>query len=351
MKKQNTRAVDEQALTGTVLGFVLLAVLVGSVPASSQAAGPASIPASPVVAKVNGASITESDLRDEMEMLYPSNIAHGGMRPEKDKEVRAKALEELITQELAFQQAVKAKALTPMAEAQAEYARIRRKYGAQSFDQSLQTSGLTRQQYLKKLQRRMTLERMTKQKLEAPSRMSAQALREYYNKNIAKFKRPEQIHARLILAEIKAENAGPEQEGKAKEKIEKVYQELKAGKDFAALAQEYSDDFYKVKGGDLGWVHRGRLEPAFEKVAFSLQPGQFSEPFRTDYGYNLMKVEGREPAHQMTFEEVRPVLKAELEQKKYAEVQQKWVEGLRKGAQIEMVAASASGAPMTQAAH
>ena len=98
-------------------------------------------------------------------------------------------------------------------------------------------------------------------------------------------------------------------------------------------------------------MHRGRLEPVFEKVAFSLQPGQISEPFRTEYGYNLMKVEGHEPARQMKFEAVRPVLKAELEQKKFEELRQAWVASLKKGAQIEVLEASAPSAPMTQAAH
>jgi len=350
MKEQNTRTVEARAQAGLALGLGLLAVLVASVPASSQAAGPASIPANPVVARVNGASITESELREEMEVLYPSNTAHGGLRPEKLKEVRVKALEELTVQELAYQQAVKTQTLVPMAEVRAEHARIRQRYGAQSFDQSLQASGLTRQQYLKNLQRRLTLERMAQRALVRPSRMTLAALRAYYNKNTSKFQRPEQIHARLMTVNLVAE-ANPEEARKAKEKIDRLYEQLRAGKDFGALAGEYSEDYYRVKGGDLGWVHRGRLEPAFEKIAFSLQPGQISEPFRTEYGYNLMKVEEHEPARQMKFEEVRPVLKAELEQKKLEELRQAWVASLKKGAQIEIVEVPAAGAPQTQAAH
>jgi peptidyl-prolyl cis-trans isomerase C len=336
----------------TILLLTVSVVLVGSSAASAQASGLPSIPASAVVARVNGASINETEVLNEMEVLYPSNTAHGGIRHEKLKEIRSKALEELIVQELAYQQAVKTQALVPMTEVRAEWARLRQKYGAADFDRSLQASGLTRQQYLKNLQRRMTLERLIKQRIFQPSRVGPAALRAYYNKNTIKFKRPEQIHARLILAAIDAQKSDPEQERKAKEKIDKVYQELKAGKDFAALAGQYSDDFYKVKGGDLGWVHRGRLEPDFEKVAFNLPVGKFSEPFRTPYGYNLMKVEGREPVRQMKFEEVRTTLQAELEQKKYQELRQAWVEGLKKGAQIEILENPASGGvPETRAAH
>ena len=203
------------------------------------------------MARVNGASITESALREEMEVLYPSNTAHGGLRPEKMKEVRIKALEELIVQELAYQQAVKTQALVPMAEVRAEFARLRQKFGAQSFDQSLQASGLTRQQYLKNLQRRLTLERMAQRKLVRPSRMTLAALRAYYYQNTSKFQRPKQIRARLITVNLAAE-AKPEEARKAKEKIDGLYKQLRAGRDFGALAEESSEDYYRVKGGDLG---------------------------------------------------------------------------------------------------
>jgi len=108
------------------------------------------------VARVNGQGITEGDLREEMEKLYPSNTAHGGLRTDKLKEIRSKALEELIVEELAYQQAVKAGKLVSMPEVQAEFQRLRSKYSAKVFDASLQAEGLTRPQYLRKLQRQMT---------------------------------------------------------------------------------------------------------------------------------------------------------------------------------------------------
>lgn len=351
MRKQNTKATDNRAPREMLLGLGLVIIQACSVAASAQASGSPSIPPSAVVARVNGASINESEVQQEMESLYPSNSAHGGIRAEKLKEIHSQALEELIVQELAYQQAVKTHALVPMTEVRAEFARLRQKYSARDFDRSLQASGLTRQQYLKNLQRRMTLERLLKQKVALPSRVSRQALRAYYNRNLKKFQRPEQVRARLILAAVDPKGA-PEDDRKAKEKIEMVYRELKAGKNFAGLAEQHSDDFYKVKGGDLGWVHRGRLEPDFEKVAFALPVGKFSEPFRTPYGYNLMKVEGRESARQMKFEEIRNILKAELEQKKFQELRQTWMAQLKKGARIEIVERPVSGGvPETRAAH
>jgi parvulin-like peptidyl-prolyl isomerase len=323
----------------TAAGALLLGVALSlgfAAPLFSQVAAHAVQERQQVVARVNGIPITESALQDEMEVLYPSNAAHGGLSPEKLQTIRAKALNELVVEELAYQRAVRERALVAWPKVQAEYQRLRHKSGAAAFDRSLQASGLTRQLYLKNLRRRMTLERIYRQEVYLPSRVEPAALRAYYQQHPEKFRRPEQVHARLILVAVSPQ-AKPDEERQAKEKIEKIYQLLQAGKDFGRLAEQYSDDFYRVKGGDLGWVHRGRLEPEFEKVAFSLAVGQFSAPFRTPYGYNLMKVEGREPAHRMTFEEIQPILKAELEQHNLLEQRRAWVARLKKGASIEIV--------------
>jgi parvulin-like peptidyl-prolyl isomerase len=69
-----------------------------------------------------------------------------------------------------------------------------------------------------------------------------------------------------------------------------------AGEDFATLAAEYSDDSGSaVNGGDLGWFGRGAMVAPFEEAAFALEPGQISEPVRTDFGYHLIEVVERDP--------------------------------------------------------
>lgn len=315
--------------------WLLLAIFAGT-GFLSQASSQALPKSEHVAARVNGTALTEAQVAEEIENLYPSNSAHGGLKPSKIGEIRAKALEEIIVEELAWQRAVRTHAVAPRAQVRAEYARLRAKYGATTFDRSLAESHLTKERYLSVLQRRMTLEQEFKRDVYLPSRISAQAVRAYYMQNKEKFERPEQVRARLILAAVDAKG-GPDADRQAKDKIQKVYAELQAGKDFGSLAEQYSDDFYRVKGGDLGWAHRGLLEPDFEKVAFSLPVGKFSEPFRTQYGYSVMKVEDRQTAHQMSYEEVRPMLKAELEQKKLQEIRKAWVAKLKKGAQIEIM--------------
>ena len=107
----------------------------------------------------------------------------------------------------------------------------------------------------------------------------------------------EQVHARHILIAIKSAETPTEQGGldkpAARAKAEEVLKRVKAGENFENLAKEYSDDGSKQNGGDLGWFGKGRMVPEFEQAAFALQPGQTSEIVESQFGFHIIKNEGR----------------------------------------------------------
>ena len=107
----------------------------------------------------------------------------------------------------------------------------------------------------------------------------------------------EQVHARHILIATKSAEMPSEQGGldkpAARAKAEEVLKRVKAGENFENLAKEYSDDGSKQNGGDLGWFGKGRMVPEFEKAAFALQPGQTSEIVESQFGFHIIKNEGR----------------------------------------------------------
>ena len=64
---------------------------------------------------------------------------------------------------------------------------------------------------------------------------------------------------------------------------------LAPGAEFGAIARQVSEDGSAQRGGDLGWLGRGRLAPAYEEAAFALAVGATSEPVETEFGYHLIQ--------------------------------------------------------------
>lgn len=86
-----------------------------------------------------------------------------------------------------------------------------------------------------------------------------------------------------------------EKKATVKQKIDSIYNVLKGGGDFAELAKKYSEDRGSAaRGGALGWVMRGRMVKSFDDKIFSMKVGELSEPFETDFGYHIVKLNGKQ---------------------------------------------------------
>ena len=117
----------------------------------------------------------------------------------------------------------------------------------------------------------------------------------------------------------------------------KVVERLKNGEDFAALAQELSSDTGSaVKGGDLGWFASGAMVPEFETAAFALEkPGDYTAtPVKSQFGYHIIKVEGRREARHPSFAEVKDQLREDLTKEKGLARYQDYLKGLRQKAKL-----------------
>ena len=156
-------------------------------------------------------------------------------------------------------------------------------------------------------------------------------LASYFEKNIAKYDTGEQVHGMHILV---ADLATAQQ----------VEKELIEGAGFAALAAKYSTDAgSKAAGGDLGWFERGKMVPEFEDAAFSLQPGETSEPVKTQYGYHIIRVVERRDAHTPTLVEIRSQVLTDVQTENRTAQGQAWYAEVRKTKKVEI------GIPVVQA--
>jgi peptidyl-prolyl cis-trans isomerase SurA len=140
-----------------------------------------------------------------------------------------------------------------------------------------------------------------------------------------------QTHARHIL--IRTNDLVSDDDAKAR--LEQLQQRLEGGDDFAALARAHSDDAVSAaKGGDLGWINPGDLDPQFEEVMTGLAPSTFSAPFRTQFGWHLVQVLERRTYDDT--KDFRRNMARELIRKRKAEEEiEIWLRRLRDEAYVE----------------
>jgi peptidyl-prolyl cis-trans isomerase D len=136
-------------------------------------------------------------------------------------------------------------------------------------------------------------------------------IQNYYELNHEKFSSPKTVKARHILFKI-PEDALSEQVEEVRKKALKVLKEAMEGGDFAALARKYSEGPTSNRGGDLGTFPRGRMIKSFEDVAFSLSPGQISDPVRTKFGWHIIKVESVNEPKQTPLDEAKKEIRETL---------------------------------------
>lgn len=142
-----------------------------------------------------------------------------------------------------------------------------------------------------------------------PSRQVVEALAlTNYKADPKRFDLPEEVGASHIL--VKSDTPD------ARAKAEAILAELKAGADFATLAKEKSQDGNAKDGGQLGFFPPGRMVPAFDTAVQKMQKvGELSDVVETQFGFHIIKFEGRRSAGVRPFEQVKDVLVREAEAK------------------------------------
>jgi len=159
-------------------------------------------------------------------------------------------------------------------------------------------------------------------------------VRAYYDDHRAEFERPERVRVRQIFLAVPE---GSPQRKRATAMLESLRDDLAAGADFAALAEQYSQGPGADQGGLIGWVSKGDLDPVLEKSVLNLAAGQVSDVVERASGVHLLKVDERQEAGAMSLDEARPLIEPELRAQYAAERYKKWMTELRKRSHVRIL--------------
>src|ERR1700691_1952727 len=154
--------------------------------------------------------------------------------------------------------------------------------------------------------------------VEGKAATTDEAMKKVYDEAAKQITSEQEVHARHILVET-------EDEAKA------VEAELKKGADFAELAKKKSKDPGAADGGDLGFFTKDQMVPEFSAVAFALEPGKISDPVKSQFGWHIIKVEEKRSRKAPDFEQVKPQIETYVTRKAQAD----YVAKLRESAKVE----------------
>lgn len=311
---------------------------VATPPAATQEDAVVKLDPAAVLAKVNGAAITQGDFDRELKS-YESMARREGraINPEEFAQLESMTLERLINMELLYQEA-KNKGLTVTEEAidsQIEQAQKRFKTEGE-FEQMLASLNVDMAGLRNQIERMELTQQLIRRVFSDQIAVSDTEVKDFYETNKDRFLTPAQVRASHILVKLE-QDASDEDRGKAREKIEMVEARLKKGEDFAQLAQEFSDCPSASRGGDLGFFSRGRMVKPFEDAAFALKKDELSPITQTQFGFHIIKQTGEKPEELTPLDKAAARIKYNLKQSKLNQMVQENLARLKDEAKLEIL--------------
>lgn len=305
-------------------------------PAQPEAVKPVPAQLPEVLARVNGESVTRQELQEFVDNL--ESRAGTAVPAEQRDQVYRRVLDQLVGYKLLQQEAKARKVVVPDAEIEARIAEMKKQFPSEDvFMQMLVERKMTVEKMREEARDDMVISKLIETEIAAKTAVKPEQVQEFYDKNPDQFKQQERVRASHILISV-PEGADAAAKTQAKAKAEQVLKDVKAGKDFAALAKEHSQDpGSAVQGGDLGFFQQGQMVGPFNDVAFSLAPGAVSDLVETQFGFHIIKVAEKQAGRTIPLTEVRPQVEQFLENRNREEQTEAFVTSLRTKGKVEIL--------------
>ena len=292
-----------------------------------------------LVARVNGKAILGRDLEQRIreELLSIGSPEWKNLREDYRQELVSRQMTSLVGSELLYQHASALPIKATDAEVQAEFDQVMKGAGSDAaLNMELASRGMERADLRKELEKTLVVQKFIRDNIDKKITVTPAEMSEYYSKNTEEFRHPDVIRTSHILISI-PQKATPEQEAAARQRAEAILVRVRKGEDFAKLARENSMDASASGGGDIGFVEKGQLDPAYENAAWSMTIGQTSGLIRTSFGYHIIKVADKKKAGVASLEEAKEELTAFLIDRKRSAELDKLIKELRSKAQISIL--------------
>ena len=310
-------------------------------PAAAPDAPPAE-PAKPVpdvlpdiVARVNGQPIAKGELERAIRNLELN--AGGNIPPERRAEIIRGVLDQLIDVKLLEQEAAARNIKATDAEVNQGLTEMKAQAPDQAtFDKALVARQMTEADLRNEARQRLTVDKLLVAEVEPKAAVGPADIEAFYKANPQFFMQPEAVRASHILVKVEP-GSTDEAKQAARAKAEDLLKQVNAGGDFAALAQQHSQDGSAAGGGDLGFFPRGQMVKAFEDAAFGMKPGEASQLVESEFGFHIIKVTDHRTARTVPLAEVNDRIAMALRQQKQQELAQQFVETLKAKGKVEIL--------------
>ena len=315
----------------TILNNIVVLVFVMALPFAASADSLGGI-----AAVVNGDPITTFEVDKEAALINKLAEKKPGPTLEKS-EARSAALNQLIEKKLI---SLKIKELdVKVAEEEVRLAiedvKKQNSLSQEALVAALNAQGLTYDQYRAQVREQMERVKLMSEEVRSKIQVGEAEMKAYYDANYKPFN-DELFQARHIFFAL-LDNAPPDVVIKVMTTATTVLHDARSGKDFAALAQKYSDDQLTAKdGGDLGTFKKGEMQSDIEKTLATMKPGEISELVKTPAGIHIIKLEKRFVKSSKTFDEVKGEIEEIIYKKKSEERFKQWATDLKKNATIDI---------------
>jgi foldase protein PrsA len=281
-----------------------------------------------VAAKVNGESISTTEVDAQLEQLkkqYP-NMFTGADGEGRLLDFKQRIVDNLINAKL-VEQAAKEKGINISdGDIQKQVDQLRGGFKDQAqFDAALKSAGMTEDALKNSIRQQLVTNKLMEQ-LAANTKVSDADIQAYYDNNKAQFAQKAQKRASHVLFKTTD-----------KAEAQKVLKQIQAGEiTLAQAAKNYSVDTATAeKGGDLGWPNGTSYVPEFQAALDKLGKGEMTAAIvQSTYGYHIITVTDTRPAKQQALSEVKTQIQQIIVQKRKAEAYQKFLDDLKKNAKI-----------------